>query len=193
MTTPRTAPEVARLIVDVLEAKGLPYAIGGAIALGYYAPPRATVDVDINVFLPPSQGFDRILSALAEAGFVADADVETLRAQACREGQFRGRLDGMRIDVFVPAIDFYGKLAERKREVALLGRPIWILGAEDLVVLKLMFYRRKDLADVEALMAEQGTSLDRVYVHRTLTDLVGPDDERLAALRAIEQDVDCSR
>ena len=190
MATPRTAPELARVIADVLEAEGLPYAIGGALALGFYAPPRATVDVDVNVFVAPSQGFDRTLSALAKTGFVPEGDVDALRDQACSEGQFRGRLDGMRVDVFVPAIDFYARLADRRRKVSLLGRPIWILAAEDLVVLKLMFYRRKDLADIEAVLAEQGATLDRGYVHRTITELVGADDERVAALRAIEHDVD---
>jgi hypothetical protein len=67
---------------------------------------------------------------------------------------------------------------------------MWILGAEDLIVLKLMFNRRKDLADVEAMMDEQGSDLDRTYVRRTLTELVGVEDERLATLRAIENDVD---
>lgn len=190
MTTLRTAPELARVIADALERRGLPYAIGGALALGYYAPPRATIDVDVNVFVDPSRELERLLSALAETGFAPDTDLAALRNQACSEGQFRGRLDDMRVDVFVPAIEFYARLAERRREVLLLGRSVWILGPEDLVVLKLMFYRRKDLADVEALLAEQGAGIDRSYVRRTLAELVGPEDERVAALRTIEHDVD---
>lgn len=190
MPGPRTAAEIARAIADVIEQKGLPYAIGGAIALGFYAPPRATIDVDINIFVPPERELDRALAALSEAGFVPEKNADALKTQACSEGQFRGQIDGMRIDVFVPAIGFYERLADRRRQVPLLGRPMWILGAEDLVVLKLMFNRRKDLADVEALMAEQGTGLDRMYIRQALMELVGPDDERLAGLQAIERDVD---
>ena len=44
MVEPQTAAELARLLADVLERHGLPYAIGGAIALGFYAPPRARAD-----------------------------------------------------------------------------------------------------------------------------------------------------
>ena len=47
-----TAPEVARRLADALEHAGIPYAVGGAIAYGLHAPPRATNDVDLNVFLP---------------------------------------------------------------------------------------------------------------------------------------------
>ncbi len=35
----------------VLEAAGLPYAIGGALALGVHGVSRSTQDVDINVFV----------------------------------------------------------------------------------------------------------------------------------------------
>src|SRR5947209_7381077 len=30
----------------------IPHAFGGALALAYYAEPRATIDIDLNVFVP---------------------------------------------------------------------------------------------------------------------------------------------
>lgn len=189
MTDVPTAADVARTLADTLEARGLPYAIGGALALGYYAVPRATVDVDLNIFVSPDREMPIILEGLTAAGFVADEDQASLKARAQSEGQFRGRIAGLRVDVFVPAIAYYAALADRRREVTLLGRPAWILSSEDLVVLKMMFFRRKDLADVEAVMRVQGGTLDRVFIRRTLVDLVGPDDERIRALDDIERDV----
>jgi hypothetical protein len=38
-------------IAQALEQAQIPYAFGGAIALAYYAAPRGTEDIDINVFL----------------------------------------------------------------------------------------------------------------------------------------------
>jgi hypothetical protein len=184
-----TAAEVARSVADTLERGGLPYAVGGAIALGFYAVPRATVDVDVNIFVSPEADLAPALAVLTDAGFVAD-DAASLRAHACSGGQFRGSVHGLRVDVFVPAIPYYAEIAARKRQVSLLGRPLWILGPEDLVVLKLMFFRRKDLADVEAIFRDQGVSLDRHFVRQKLVELVGESDERLAALDAIEHDVD---
>ncbi len=70
---------------------------------------------------------------------------------------------------------------------------MWILGPEDLVVLKLMFFRRKDLADVEAVLRDQRGSLDRSFVRSRLIELVGADDERIHALGEIERDVDAPR
>ena len=192
MPEPRTAADVARTVADVLERHNFRYAIGGAIALGFYAPPRATVDVDVNVFADPDKGLDSLLGALHDAGFVPEGTVQQLRRRATEEGQFRGSILGLRVDVFVPAVPFYAQLEGRRREVTLAGRPIWILGPEDLAVLKLMFFRRKDLADVEAIFRDQGSALDRDAVRRALIGLVGKDDERVAALEAIERDVDSS-
>lgn len=55
-----TAVDVARAIADVMERRRVPYAIGGALALGFYAPLRATVDVYVNLFIPPAEGFGAI-------------------------------------------------------------------------------------------------------------------------------------
>ena len=189
MSEPATAVDIARSVADALERHELPYAIGGAIALGFYAPPRATVDVDVNVFVAPAEGLDRVLAALREGGFEPATSDEQLRRLATEEAQFRGTIRGLRVDVFLPAIPFYAQLEERTREVLLLQRPIWILGPEDLAVLKLLFFRRKDLADVEAMLRDQGASFDRAYVRRTLVELVGESDTRLKALDEIEGDV----
>lgn len=191
MPEPPTAAEVARSLADDLERHHLSYAIGGAIALGFYAPPRATLDVDVNVFIDPETQLDHpLLAALHGAGFTPDDTADGLRARALRDGQFRGRIQGLRVDVFVPAVPFYARLVARRRSVDLLGRPLWIIGPEDLAVLKLMFFRRKDLADVEAMLRDQGSALDRGYIRATLIELVGATDERVTNLEAIERDVD---
>jgi len=186
-----TAAEVARAVADGLEKRNIPYAIGGAIALGFYAPPRATVDVDVNVFVSPeSGGLDDLLAALSEMGFEPDDEPKVVRRRAREDGQFRGTMRGLRVDVFVPAVPYYATLQDHRREVPLLGRPLWIVGPEDLAVLKLMFFRRKDLADVEAMLRDQGAAIDRAHIRRTLVGLAGETDERVRELDAIESEVD---
>ena len=177
----KTAAQVARAIADALARGKVPYAIGGAIALGFYAPPRATVDVDVNIFVTEGRGFTKALGILNDSGFVAEGDPAMLLRQAREEGQFRGRMEGIRVDVFVSTVPFYKELRRRVRNAVLLGRPMKILAAEDLVVLKLMFYRRKDLADAEAVLRDQGAAFDRRTVRNRLVKLVGEEDERVRA------------
>lgn len=190
MTSQPTAAEVARAVADALEAHDVPYAIGGALALGFYSAPRATIDVDVNLFIDPaSADLDHALRVLAEIGFQLDETIEQARARALKDAQLRGHLSGIRIDIFVPAIPFYAEMQERRQPVELLGQPIWVIGPEDLAILKLMFFRRKDLADVEAMLSDQGSCIDREMIRNRLVDVVGLDDERIAALDQIVIDV----
>ncbi len=49
----------------------VPHAFGGALALAYYAEPRATIDIDLNVFVP-AERFADVLTPLAGLGAGAD-------------------------------------------------------------------------------------------------------------------------
>ena len=74
-----TAPDVARKLADAMEDASIPYAIGGAIAYGLHAPPRATNDeqvVDVfAVFVGGWQGNIRSSEELPVAGCDSAASV----------------------------------------------------------------------------------------------------------------------
>ena len=46
---------VAKRLAEQLQSRGIEYAFGGAIALGYWGAPRGTLDVDLTLFLPADQ------------------------------------------------------------------------------------------------------------------------------------------
>ena len=58
----------------------------------------------------------------------------------------------MRVDIFVPSIPLYASAKLRARREVLLGRPAWFLSAEDLATFKMLFFRGKDVLDVERLL-----------------------------------------
>lgn len=187
MTVVPTAPAVARRLADALEDASIPYAVGGALALAVWGFPRATNDVDLDVFLPPEE-LDRVLDALEGAGCVV-ARAAAL-ASARDRGDFRVWLEGMRVDVFVPSIELYDAAARRTQEAPLEGRPAKFLSAEDLAVFKLLFFRTKDILDVERLVAFGGRSFDRVYVRTWLVKLIGEEDERVVRWDRLVREVD---
>lgn len=171
------AVEVSRVLADALEAARIPYAIGGAISYGYWAEPRGTHDVDLNLFVEPATA-QRALEVLLAAGLKIDSEA-ALRT-ASERGDARGSFEGMRVDLFFNSIPLHDSAATRVRRLPLAGRPASILAAEDLIVLKLMFYRGKDLLDVEKVVAMQGEQLDRAYVRRWLVEMMGADDHRVS-------------
>jgi hypothetical protein len=177
MTTPSDAFEAAVLIGRSLEAHQVPYAIGGALAYGQYGVPRATNDVDVNVFVEPD-GLEPVRDALAAVGVATNAS--DIANAIARDGMFVVRLAEFRVDVFTPSIEF-SREAERTRvRQTVDGVGIWFLSAEALCVFKLLFFRSKDIADLERLIAVYGDRLDGGYVRTHLVDMMGADDPRIA-------------
>lgn len=129
---------------------------------------------------------DPCFDALEKAG--AALDRTGARSSAAERGDFSIRVNGMRVDVFVPSIPLSASAGCRVKRAVLLGRPVMVLSAEDLVLFKLLFYRPKDINDVERLVRFQGTNLDREYVHRWLEDLVGKEDPRMATWEGMVAD-----
>lgn len=171
----RSAAEAAQAIAASLQAAGLPYAIGGALALAIAGVPRGTADVDINVFVPEDKIPDAI-EILTSLGIEMDRDAAIARAE--RDGMFVGRWDGMRIDVFLPSIPFAQEAQRTRVSVTdAAGWTGWFLSAEALAVFKLLFFRGKDIVDIERLVAVR-PELDRNYIRRWIVDMMGEDDER---------------
>lgn len=171
----RGAAEAAQRIADALEGAGFSYAIGGALALAIAGVPRGTADVDVNIFVPEARVRNAI-GVLAALGIEIDASIAIARAE--RDGMFVGRWDGMRIDVFLPSIPFAHE-AERTRIriTDATGWSGWFLAAEALAIFKLLFFRGKDVVDLERLVAVR-PELDRQYVRRWIVEMMGEDDER---------------
>ena len=76
-------------------------------------------------------------------------------------------------------------MARRTREVRLLGVSVPILAPEDLVVLKLLFHRHKDVVDIERIVVATGAELDWSYVRNWLIECVGEDDARMDTLNTL--------
>lgn len=124
-----------------------------------------------------ANGFDR--AGIRSCG--ASIDLARARADAEAQGMAVAHLGPFRIDVFVPSIPFSWE-AQRTRVCERVdARPVYFLSAEALAVFKLLFFRSKDLVDLERLVATLGESLDEAYVRRWMVEMMGEDDERVRA------------
>lgn len=176
MTIPDDAFEAGILIARALERHGVPYALGGALAYGQYGIPRATNDVDVNVFVPNDR-LGEVFTVLRSVGIAVDEDAA--RSAAEREGLIVLRLADYRIDVFTPSIDFSWEAGRTRVRHRIGDGDVWFLSAEALCVFKLLFFRGKDIVDIERLIAVQSRALDAAYVRRHVVDMVGEDDPRV--------------
>jgi hypothetical protein len=186
MSTP-TAPSLPDKVVQVHQAfddGGFPHAFGGALALAYYAEPRATIDIDINVFVSVSKS-GGVLSSLAALG--ADtAKVDRLALR--RDGQARVMWDRTPLDLFFSYDPIHRAMAKAARTVPFGETSIPVLSAEHLMVCKVVFDRRKDWIDIEhMLLAVDGLDLGEVRLW--LERFVGPTDPRVRHLEHAVQEI----
>jgi hypothetical protein len=163
-------------------AARIPHAFGGALALAYYATPRGTHDVDINLFVAPS-ALDRVLAALIPLG--VDPGSESVGRKAERDAQVRLLWDGTPLDLFFSYDALHDSCRERRRRVAFPGERLAILSAEDLAIFKVLFAREKDWRDLRELLFAQGEAFDAGYALEWLERILAPGDERLVRFRAL--------
>ena len=170
--------ELSQHIAVRLEEDGLAYAIGGALALTAWAIPRDTHDVDISVFTSEDE-LPRVIDALERAGVMIDR-VDAAKS-VHRIGMFTGRAGRTLVDVFMSTHPHFVEMERRRRQLAYpAGAPLWFLSAEDLCVMKLLYARTKDIADLERMFS--ALTLNLVYVRTWLGKMVPDGDRRLALL-----------
>lgn len=106
-----------------LEEAGVPHAFGGALALAYYAEPRETKDIDVNVFVQAQQG------------------------------ELKLDWEGTPVHFFFSCDPLHEEMEKRIREVPLGDGTIPLVSPEHLVIRKTLLGRPKDRRDIEQIAA----------------------------------------
>jgi hypothetical protein len=167
---------------DRLDEAGIHHAFGGAFALLWCTgEPRTTVDIDLNIFAPPTET-QLVLDALPDDIVATDGDASKLAT----DGQCRLMFDGIPVDIFLDTTPFHHDLRLHVAHHRLADRQLPFLGCNDLAVFKAFFNRRKDWADIEEMLRAQ--CLDVPYVTGVLSEYLGPEDERIRELHAIRDE-----
>lgn len=173
-------PEKVIVIHEALTDAKVPHALGGALALAYYADPRATIDIDINVFVP-TERWEGVVDALTEIGVSASRlDPAALE----RDGQCRLWWGDNAVDLFFAYDPIHDEMRKQARRVPFGGVTVSILSPQHLAVCKAMFDRRKDWIDIEQMLIA-GDDLDLSEIEKWLIRMVGDSDKRVERLKAL--------
>jgi hypothetical protein len=167
-------------IHTALDGAKVPHAIGGALALAYYAEPRATADVDVNVFVSTDR-WPQVRDALGPLGVDVKADEAALE----RDGQVRLWWDRNAVDLFFSYDDFHDEMQRGARRVPFGNATLPILAPEHLAVCKAMFDRPKDWLDIEQILVATDP-IDLAEIETWLQRMVGRSDPRVDKLAEIK-------
>jgi len=174
-----TLPQKILAVHDALHGAEIAHAFGGALALAYYAEPRATDDIDINVFVAPV-ALPTVQKALSPLGIDTEVEAATLE----REGQCRMWWGRTPLDLFFAYDELHDAMRRESRLQPFGERRLPILAPEHLLICKVIFDRPKDWLDIEQILVcveDLGIAEIRGWLER----IVGVDDPRARHLDEI--------
>lgn len=180
----RENPPLPDKVIAIHEALGtarIPHALGGALALAYYAEPRATIDIDVNVFVAAERWKD-VVDALEHLG-IETGDLDSTALE--RDGQCRLWWGDNAVDLFFAYDRIHEEMRKRVRRVPFGGTTLPILAPEHLAICKAMFDRRKDWLDIEKMLISTD-ELDLAEIEAWLERMVGTRDARLKRLEELK-------
>jgi len=161
-------------LTQLFDRMGFPYAVMGGLAVRAYGIPRATYDIDFTLAIERER-LPELYLAVEELGYTVPQPFETGWVDAVGGMplvKFRLFVDenGIDIDVFLAETEFQKSIISRRRREELDGAVLYLVSPEDLVLLKLIASRPRDVADVHDVLFIQG-ELDGGYLHEWATRL----------------------
>lgn len=134
----------------------------GGVAVGLLARARLTVDADAVIFLSIAD-LDELVQAAYQEGFVPRYPNIKDFARAHRVLAFVHQPSGVHVDISLGAMPFEAEAIQRSQLMNVGGMRLRLPSVEDLVILKAVAHRPKDLVDIENLI-EFHPELDRARI-----------------------------
>lgn len=164
------------LVIEALNAAGIEYLIGGAIAAWAWGEPRATQDLDLVVNIP-IKFVNKLSKELAKRDMFIPAEIildNILEDRADIPINAIHMHSGLKADLYpVREGDELRQSAFQRREQVDYGPPIgkvYIHSPEDLILYKLMYFglsqQSKHSRDIAAILKAKKDHLDMDYIEQ---------------------------
>jgi len=183
---PKTGPPLAQKVTAVheaLEKAGVPHAFGGALAVAYYGVPRATNDIDVNVFVPVEDS-QQICAVLAPL----EIDIETSGRELRRFKEVQLDWGLTPVHLFFSHDSLHAPMSQAVRSVPFSGHTLPLVSPEHLIVRKAILDRPKDWLDIEQILVATDP-LDVKEIEDWLERMVGRDNPRFEKLAQVKAEL----
>jgi hypothetical protein len=157
--------DFCRSAFSFLEDRGTPYLVIGGLAVVAVGEPRTTADADAIVFVSKAEA-EALIRDAAGAGY--DLGVEIELARLATTGTMRFRRGRFQIDLITASLPFEEMALARANRYELFGILLPFPSPEDLILLKVLAGRDKDMLDAAGVARRHRERLDIGYLQRTM-------------------------
>mgnify|MGYP000900027649 CR=1 FL=1 len=158
-------PLVAALrLISVYGNNGV---IVGGIASSLLGTPRYTVDIDI-VLLIADEGISKLVIEAEKLGMTPRIHAAEEFAAKNRVLLLRHNISGTDIDIILGSLPFEVAMVQHSQVMAVGGLELRLPTPEDLIIMKTIAHREKDLGDIRTIV-QCHPQLNREYIHSWLT------------------------
>ena len=161
--------ELYRSLQSALDSLNIPWYLFGAQAAILYGAARLTADVDVTVALH-GHPLAELIAALGQAGFETRISAAEKFAEQHRVLLLVHISSRMPVDIIIAGPGPEEDILARSRKLAVGGVMIPVACPEDLIVMKLLAGRSKDLDDVTSILAAKLPELDIALIERSLKE-----------------------
>jgi hypothetical protein len=172
-----TVADLLAALGAALDAAGVRWYLFGAQAVILLGAPRLTADVDVTVDLG-ERPTSSLVEALGRHGFERRVDAVNGFVARTRVLPFDHAPTRIPVDVVLAGPGLEGRFLARAEVLVVEGVRIPVAAPDDLVVMKILAGRPKDVEDVVALVRTVGDALDLDRARETLRLLEAALDQR---------------
>jgi len=162
------------MVFEALQAAGVEYLVGGAVAAWAWGEPRATQNIDLVVDIP-IEVIGKLSKELEARGMLIPPEIildHILEERADIPIRPIHMHSGFKADLYpMRPGDELRQNAFARRQLVDFGPPfgeVYIHSAEDLIVYKLIYFslsqQSKHTRDIAAILRAKGDRLDRAYI-----------------------------
>lgn len=166
---------VLAALAEALAAAGIPYMVIGGQAVLIHGDPRLTRDIDITLGVSTDR-FDSVMAALRPLPLQALPADPAKFAQETMTLPLLYSPSKIRVDLIFSFSPFEREALLRARPHSVGSALVNYVGAEDLVVMKVVAGRPRDLADAESIL-RRNPDLDRTAIRERLEMFRGVLDQ----------------
>lgn len=166
--------EFVRLVIEALEAAGVGYLVGGAVAAWAWGEPRATMDLDLVVDIP-LESVNKLSNELEKRDMLVPAEIfleSILEHRSDIPINAIHMHSGFKADLYPvrPGDELRQSAFQRRKRIDLGPKigEIYLHSPEDLIIYKLWYYslsqQTKHLRDITSIVHALGDELDYQYL-----------------------------